>query len=135
MGTGTGTAATTARDIGLPVVQYVSKAITYLDRGTEVTIGTIPAGSYIIGGGFHVTTAFTGTGTDLVDIGTDDDPDGFATDLDVSSKGYKVFDELATSDDLYCAADTVVTVSYADANTDAGAGAGVAIVQYITRNG
>lgn len=135
MGTGTGTAATAARDIGLYVVQAVSQAVDYTDAGTAIAIGTLPAGSYIIGGGFHVTTAFTGTGTDLVDMGTEGDPDGFATDLDVSAIGYKVMDELATSNDLYCATDTVVYATYADANADADAGAGIAIVTYLARVG
>jgi len=113
---------------------YLRKTVGYLTRGTAVTVGVLPAGAIVVGAGAIVTTAFNGSGTDFLDIGTADDPDGFATDLDVSTKGNKVWDELATSDDLYSTSEVTVTATYADSGTDATAGSAEVYVQFIPSN-
>lgn len=113
---------------------YLRKTVGYATRGTAVTVGVLPAGSIVVGAGAVVTTAFNGTGTDVLDIGTSGDGDGFATDLDVSTVGNKVWDELATSDDLYSASEVTITATYADANTDATAGSAEVYVLFIPPN-
>jgi len=118
-----------ARDIGAQVVHHVSKRITFND-GT-VTLGTIPAGALVISAGVAIVTAFNAASTNVIDIGTSADPDGFATDLAAGTVGLIVWDELATSNDVYQTADTTIVASYAQTGTAATAGVGYAFVTYI----
>jgi len=114
------------------VVHEVGDWVTYTSPGTGVAkrIGTLPAGAMVVGGGAYVTTAFTDTGTDLIDIGTTADDDAFATDLDVSSVGFKEVDELATTND-YTTSEVGVTATYAGQNSNAGAGVAYCFLLYV----
>jgi hypothetical protein len=131
-------ATNTAGDVGQEYhtnqTHYISKSVLYTDAGRAVTIGTIPAGAVLLYAisGAYVTTAFTGSGTDLLDIGTTDNDDAYATDLDVSSLGLKAFDETAASAKLTSA--TTFTATYADQNSNAGAGEAVVTIFYIMPN-
>lgn len=111
---------------------YLRAPIAYTD-GT-VTVGVLPAGAVVVGGGVVVTTAFNDSGADLIDIGTSADPDGLATDLDASAVGLKAADELATSNDLYSTSEVTITATYAGANADASAGAGIVYVEFLADN-
>lgn len=88
------------------------------------TIGTIPANSIVTGAGVVVTTAFAGGTPPTLDLGTSADPDGFATNLVLSTAGNIVADELASSDDLgpYTAETTIVGVTESGVTTSAGVG-------------
>lgn len=122
-----------ARDMGYQgAVQCLRKRITYKDTAA-VTIGVLPAGAVVVGGGIQVITAFADTGTDTVNIGTSGDGDAFATLLDVSSVGFKALDELATHDDYSDTAEVTVTAVYAGQNSNAAAGVGDVIVFYVTK--
>lgn len=124
-----------ARDNGTNSVQYLRKRITYLNRGTAITVGKLPPGSIVVGGGFQIVTAFNGSGTDTVDIGTTDDADAFATIMDVSASGtYLALDELATTNDYSDTAEVTVTVTYNDQNSNSTAGEGVVVIMFVTKN-
>lgn len=116
----------------LRVVHEIGDWVTYSSPGTTVAkrIGTLPAGAIVVGGGAMVTTAFTDTGTDYIDIGTLDDGDAFATDLDVSSVGFKEVDELAAHND-YSTSEVGVTATYAGQNSNAGAGVAYCFLLYV----
>jgi len=127
----TGTVATTARKYHEDLVHYVVAPVAYTTL--TGTIGKLPAGAMVIDAGFLVTTAFAGGTPQTLDMGTTDDPDGFATALVITAKGKKPADELATSDDLYMTADTNVTYTLS-AGATVSAGAGYAYVSYIIAN-
>lgn len=120
----------TARDMGyqgLPGV--IRETITYEQENTivDVLAAKLPAGASVYYGGVHVKTAFNDTGTDTLDVGfrdgsSTDDPDAYATVLDLSSVGFIPFDELAATTNIIQTKDTIVTWRYNGANNDASAG-------------
>lgn len=118
---------TTGRRYHTSQTHYVSKELTNADTGVEVTIGKLPPGAYVIDAGIVVGTAFAG-GTPTINIGTDDDADGFASAVSVSSVGKKVADDLATSNDLYSTGEVTITATLSASLT---AGSGLVYVQYI----
>lgn len=127
----TNTAGTDAQEYHTNQVHYFSKAFTYADDGLTLTLGTVPAGSVVLRGGVVVTEAFNAGTTNVLDIGTSGDTDGFATDLALGTIGVIVADEMATSNDSYCATDTVVSISVDLTGTAATTGAGKAWLEYI----
>lgn len=119
-----------ARQYHHELIHYIRRDFTFADRGKSLEIGTIPAGSVIVKpiSGVNVHTAFNGSGTDLIDIGTAGTADLYATDLAGQTVGFQALDEAVTQ---YVAVDTTLYVAYADANSDAVAGAAQAIIAYI----
>ena len=84
-----------ARESGYGEVQSLRKRINYLNRGTTITVGKLPPGSTVVGGGVHIVTGFIGSGTDLLDvgfIGSTTDADGYATLLELANVGFIVLD-------------------------------------------
>ena len=126
----TNTAGTAARQLPIQAVHFLRKGITFADRGVNLTVGIIPAGSLILApiSGVHVLTAFNGGGTDLVDIGTAGTPEQFGANLDVSSTGVKV---VAVSANMRVSVDTTIIASYADANGDASTGDAEIVIAYV----
>ncbi len=118
------------------LVHYLGKSISYLDgNGKVYTLGVIPPGAVVLRGGVAVTTAFNAGTTNLLDIGTSGDDDGFATDLALGTIGVIAADEMATSNDFYVAASAqTITATLAMSGTAASAGAGVAWIEYIIPN-
>lgn len=119
-----------ARQFHHQLIHYIRRDLTFADRGKQLEIGTIPAGSVIVKpiSGVNVHTAFNGTGTDLIDIGVLADDDLYATDLAAQTVGFAALDEAVS---VYVAVDTTLTVTYADQNSDATAGAAQAVIAYI----
>lgn len=100
------------------------------DAGTAVTIGQLPDGAVVIGAIINVTTAFNSSGTDLIDVGTAADPDGFVVDHDASSAGNSgvvgggaLIGTIATQD--------TVEVLYSQSVADAAAGSAIVTVLYL----
>lgn len=123
-----------ARNDSYQGVQTLAKKITYLDYGTTVTVGKIPAGASVVGGGVHVTTAFNSSGTDLLNvgfIGATTDADAYATLLTLAAVGYIAFDELAATTNIQGAVEHTVTCAPAQGAADATAGEAWVIVQYV----
>ncbi|MGD9724515.1 MAG: hypothetical protein AB7U76_25020 [Pirellulales bacterium] len=130
MATNTTHATPPARQLYTPQVHYMSLAITYADNGSTLTVGTIPAGAYVLRGGVAVTTAFNGNSANTVDIGTASDTDGFATALALGTIGVIVADEMATSNDFYVTSETVIKC-VVTSTASASAGAGLVWIEYI----
>lgn len=127
----TGTAGTVAREYHTKQTHYLSKAFTYADDGVVLTLGVRPAGSYVIRGGVIVTEAFNAGSTNVLDIGTSADDDGFATDLALGTVGVIVADEMATTNDSYSASDQTITATVDLTGTAPTTGAGLAWVEYL----
>lgn len=104
---------------------------TLLFSNGTITLGVIPPGSIIISAGVVISTAFNAGTTNVIDIGTNADPDGLATDLAGGTIGLIVADELATSNDLYTTTDVTIVASYAQTGTAATAGLGHVFVEFI----
>lgn len=119
----------TARVYHTNQTHYFRKRIIFSD--TVVTLGVIPAGAIVINAGVVVTTAFNAGTTNVLDIGTSGDDDGFATDLALGTIGRIAADELATSNDLYSTSDVTLTATYAQTGTAATAGKGFVFVEFI----
>lgn len=118
----------TALNLRKPYMQVIGKKITYSD--TVITLGKIPAGAVVVRGGVAVQTAFNAATTNVLDIGTSGDDDGFATDLALGTIGIIVADEMATSNDFYSTSDITVTATYAQTGTAATAGVGYVWLEF-----
>lgn len=114
------------------VVHVMRKRMTFAVPGTTVamTVGVLPKGAAVVGGGAMIITAFNDSGTDVIDVGTSTDGDEYGTDLDATSVGFKVLDELATHDGHSETAEVTVTATYAGQNANATAGVADIIILY-----
>lgn len=123
--------ADAARQFHTQQIHFLRKTVLFSNTGTQLTVGTIPAGAVLITAmsGAVVTTVFNDSGTDLLDIGVSSNDDLFATDLDVSSLGFKPCDE-SVAEALF-SADTVVTATYTGQNANASTGAAEVVIAYI----
>jgi hypothetical protein len=130
---------TPARQYHQAMVHYLRYSITFADRALVKDMGTLPAGAIVVGGGVHVTTAFNGSGTDTLDVGfragsSTDDPNGYATLLDLSAVGFIALDELAATTNVQQTTSAIATCSYVDQNSNASAGAADVVIMYIADN-
>lgn len=122
---------TPARNDGSQTVHYLRKKITFADSAA-VTVGVVPANAIVLRGGVVVATAFNAGTSNVLDIGTSSDDDGFATDLALGTIGVIVADEMATSNDMGpMSADTTIIATYAQTGTAATAGEGYVWVEYL----
>lgn len=127
-----------ARNSGLQGVQTLRKRISYTTNGVTQTVGKLPAGAIVVGGGAYVVTGFNDSGTDLLDvgfIGSTTDADGYATALSIAAVGYIALDELATTTNIQQSVETTVTCLYSGQNSNASAGTADIIINYICDNG
>ena len=132
----TNTAGSSARQHPQQLVHFLRKRITFAIENTEIVIGTIPAGASVIGGGVHIVTAFDDGTADTLDVGfkdgsSTDDPNGYATLLDLTAVGFIVLDELAATTNIQQTADTTVTCIYNGTDNDATAGVADVIITFI----
>jgi hypothetical protein len=111
-------------------IHYLRKDIVFTDTAV-MTVGVLPAGAIVVDAGVVVSTAWNSGTSDVLDIGTSGDGDGFATDLSLRTIGNIVWDELATSNDLYSASEVTITCQAASTGTTATAGLGHVYVAYI----
>ena len=131
----TGTAGGVGRQYHQQMIHYLRKSIVFGDDGSELSMGWVPLGAVVIRGGIVVSTAFNAGTTNVADLGTAADPDGFATDLALGTIGVIVADEMATTNDAGpYAADTEIKVTVDLTGTAATAGAGEAWVEFIPDN-
>lgn len=123
---------TPARQYHSQQTHFLRKSITYSNIGSTLEIGVVPAGAIVINAGVIVSTAFNSGTTDVLDIGTSADTDGFATAMTLRTIGRVPADELATSDDLGpYASDTTLKCVLSSTGTAATAGAGEVYVEFI----
>lgn len=124
---------TTGRQFHTQQVHYLRKAITYSDT-YPVTVGKLPPRAVVLRGGVAVTTAFNAGTTNVLDIGTSGDDDGFATDLALGTIGVITADEMATSNDFYSTSSQTITCTYAQTGAAATAGAGIVWIEFLVDN-
>ena len=122
-----------ARQYHSQQTHYLRATFNYADTGT-ITVGKLPAGAIVVGAGVIVSTVWNSGTSDVLDIGTSGDGDGFATDLALTTVGNIVWDELATSNDLYSSSEVTVTAEVTSVGTTATTGVGHVYVQYIPNN-
>ena len=117
------------------MINVMRKRITYLNAGTAVVIGTLPAGAIVVGGGVQLVTTFNDSGTDLLDIGSTADADEFASALVISATApvWIEADELATNNSYSDTAEITVTATYTGQNGDPSAGVADIVIYYITK--
>jgi hypothetical protein len=128
----TGTVATSARKYHHDVVHYLSRRISFSDGATAVLpLGTIPAGALVVRGGVAVTTAFNAGTANTLNLGPAADDDGFGTLLALGTIGVIPTDEMATTNDAWVTADTVIQATLGLTGTAATAGAGIVWIEYI----
>lgn len=136
MATGTAPLMPPAREYHTTQVHYLRKKITFAVENTEIVIGTLPPYASVVGGGVHVLTAFDDTGTDTLDVGfkdgsATDDPNGYATLLDLSAVGYIALDELAATTNIISTTECIVTCIYNGQNNNAEAGEAYVTIMYV----
>jgi hypothetical protein len=110
------------------MMNIVSAEVLYTNTAVTSII-TLPTNSVIWDIQVEVTTAFTGTGTDLLDIGTSTTINRYVDDLDVSSTGWKTI-SLSNVPDTASGSSIIVRFQYNDQNSDAGAGVANIYVHY-----
>lgn len=116
-------------------VSWLRRNVSEADEGGgALTVGVLPAKAIVVGAGIIVATAFNGT-SPIAQIGTSGDADGFATNLALGTAGNIVWDELATSNDLYSTSEVTVTTTISATGNDSTAGYGIVYVMYIEDNG
>ncbi len=117
-----------ARDAYPVGIGCISQKITYLkENSVEDMLKRLPANARVIGGGVTIKTAFNDSGTDTLDVGfrdgsATDDPNAYATLLDLSAVGFIALDELAATTNVINTSDTIVTWTYNGQNNNASAG-------------
>lgn len=118
------TATSTGR---LSSALLVCKVTFTKDSTSAFNVITLPAEAIIKDIYVNITTGFTGTGTDLLDIGVTGTGDHFKNNLDVSGTGWTTAMDgnIPTKPGA-----TSVIAQYFDANADADAGAGEIYVYY-----
>lgn len=122
-----------ARNDGSQNIAYLRKKITYLDGiSAVIQVGTVPTGAIILRGGVVVATAFNEGSTNVLDIGTVADDDGFATDLALGTIGVIVCDEMATTNDMGpFTADTSIIATFSRTGSASTAGEGYVWIEYM----
>jgi hypothetical protein len=128
----TGTAGTTARKFHQDLVHYIVAPIVYTKAGVT-TIGKLPKGAAVIGGGVVVTTPFAGGTPQTLDVGISGDTSDFASALVLTAAGNIVFDDMASASKAYMSADTDI-IATLSAGATVSAGAGYVHVEYIMAN-
>lgn len=110
--------------------------VTYLNISTlPKALFDLPIGAVIVGWIVNVTTAFNGTGTNLLDIGISGTTQKYAVSLNVSATGQITYGFVASQ--LFATALTEpssVQAIYTDGNANSSAGACTVGVLYMTRS-
>jgi hypothetical protein len=123
-------------------VQCIRKRITFSvpGSGTNLTVGVLPAGAAVVGGGILVLTLFNSSGTDLMDVGATtlagtNTVQVFASAVDVSAVGLKALDDLtASSANNYSdTEERTVTAKYTGSVVDATTGTADIMIFYVTK--
>ena len=131
----TNTAGTAARQLPFQAVHYLRRDFTFADDGLTLTLGIIPAGAIVVRVGVVVSTAFNAGSTNVLNIGTVADPDGYATEYALGTVGVITGDSaIATSDEGYVTVDTTIVGAVDLTGTAATTGVGHIFVEFIPDN-
>ena len=101
-------------------ISKLRKDYTVADKGTTITVGTVPAGSVILktASGVNVSTAFDG-GSTVVDIGASDDSgtNNFGSAIVTDTADYLPLDVTGS---YYCASETKIVAAITAASATVG---------------
>ena len=126
-----------ARDAGEQQIGILRKRYTFLDVAATVTVGKIPAGASVVGGGVHVVTAFNATTTDVVNvgfIGATTNASAYATALTTAAVGWIVLDELATTTNIQGTVEHTITAAPTETGAASTAGVADIIIWFVVNN-
>lgn len=112
-GTG-GTSVATAQK-NIQAMGRLEGWVEYTDAGVAVTIGTLPADSFVYDVLAHATEAFNSGTSDLLEVGWDSDNDALGTSTSVATTGVKT--PTAGASDGYNATQQTVKAYYASTGT------------------
>lgn len=115
------------------IVHTIRKRYTFADKATTVTVGKIPAGASVIGGGVHVVTAFNATTTNVVNvgfIGATTNASAYATALTTAAVGFIALDELAATTNLQGTVEHTITAAPTETGAASTAGVADIIINY-----
>ncbi len=122
-------------------VHFLRASIAIGDDDNVVSLGWMPEGGNVIRGGVHVQTAFNSNTTDVLDLGfrnapgsETDDPNAFATALDISAVGVIPTDAMAATAAVDLTLGAELTASYTATGTVATTGKAIAWLEYIVDN-
>lgn len=96
--------------------------------GASKTLLTLAAGDLVLGIYVYIKTAFTDSGTDIIDIGKTGDADYFEADIDASSIGMNNCNDATFP---YRAGAEDITITYTGENDNADAGVVEVFVHYV----
>lgn len=102
--------------------QSIYNDVEYSDLSSSpatvtVTLGKIPKNAIPLNCHCDVETKFNSGGTDIITIGTADDPDKFVASIDVSSTGRKALTLLDMQEPLSTTEDTEIVAVYTSTGT------------------
>ena len=107
--------------------------VTFKDRGVAKKLATLPKNAHLLEIKIGVPTAFNGTGTDLLSVGTKADDDAYVNDFDVASAVVPTTATLLVGGQLGGGGGvTEVWGTYADSNSNATAGEANVYLIYCT---
>ena len=109
-------------------IMYIATAEVLYSNTVQTTIITLPTDAIIWDIDVEVITAFTGTGTDLLDIGVNGEVDRYVDGLDVSATGFKTLTLTEVPERF--GGSIALVFQYVDANSDAGAGQAYIHIRY-----
>lgn len=122
-----------ARIMSVNCIHAVRGRINFDSSGvaTGVEIGTIPAGSFVMPATVHIITAFNAATTNVLEVGTAADADGFVTSAGAiaGTTGVKTSLTGAQSGDTLTA-DTPVVVKFTQTGTPATTGVAQVVVPF-----
>lgn len=121
------------RDYPTYQVHYIRRAINHTDNGILLHLGVLPKGAQIIQSisGVYVREAFNAGTSNVLDIGTDEDSDYYATDLALGTVGFAALDEAASATNgFYVSEDMNLTCTVQLSGTAATAGLAEVVVAY-----
>lgn len=113
---------------GTVAVKYAT--VAYTDT-TAKPLFVLPKGAILVGWLVNVSTAFNGSTTDVLDIGTSATGDAYAADLSVASAGQLASGFVVGALFTALTDDVTVTATYADGAGDATMGAATICAFYI----
>lgn len=131
----TNTAATKAREYQTHQVHYQRKDFSYADTGAVLSIGTLPAGAFIIPAlsGVQVHIAFTAGTNKRLDVGTPANDDLYGTDLTLAAIGFVPLDETTVTFKVLVDTDITATPDLTGSTNTAGEAS--VIIAYTVKDG
>jgi len=125
---GTGGSTAQAAQKSVQALGRLEGWVEYTDDGVAVSLGVLPADSFVIDVVVHVTTAFNGAGAKEIEVGWSSDADALGVAFDVSSTG--VGYPTVGANDGYNSTQQNVEVLFTDTGGTATAGKVIVLIYF-----